>query len=363
MQPNHHSTRRCGRIHWFCRTAAIFSFALQTLVARDSGWISLFDGTSLTGWKANENAASWAVRDGSLVTQGDRSHLFYTGPVANHNFKNFELVAEVKTTPGSNSGIYVHTRYQSEGWPEAGYELQVINSNPAGEDYVENKMTGSIYAIRNTWQAPARDNEWFEYRIVVSGKTLQTYINGNLICQYTESETPYRPSDKKGRLLGSGTFALQAHDPGSVVFYRSLRVRLLPDDAPSLAVPLEDRELDVLITKLSNDNLPLIDLGLLATSPGNTGKVFSQARRYGLTIGQEMPIDALARYEKSIVIVNDRAGEIDPSYLRASKAAGARIAFSSGGAFEIDEARLKRRLQAIQAADLKWQDFWVPGKD
>ena len=90
---------------------------------------------------------------------GDRSHLFYVGKVAKHEFRNFEFSAEVMTSPGANSGIYVHTKWQGPGWPAAGYELQVINSNPPAETmngYIEHKMTGSIYAVRNTWVAPAR---------------------------------------------------------------------------------------------------------------------------------------------------------------------------------------------------------------
>ena len=76
---------------------------------------------------------------------------------AGDDFKNFEFSAEVMTSPGANSGIYAHTKWQGPGWPEAGYELQVINSNPpvTGDAYVEHKMTGSIYAIRSTWKKPA----------------------------------------------------------------------------------------------------------------------------------------------------------------------------------------------------------------
>ena len=102
---------------------------------------------------------------------------------AKHDFRNFEFSAEVMTSPGANSGIYVHTKLQPEGWPAAGYELQVINSNPPAEKmngYIEHKMTGSIYAVRNTWKAPANDNEWFNYRIRVVGKTIQTFINDKL---------------------------------------------------------------------------------------------------------------------------------------------------------------------------------------
>ena len=121
-----------------------------------------------------------------FVTKGDRSHLFYTGPVAHHEFKNFELALEVMTMPGSNGGIFVHTRMQGPGsFPTVGYELQVINSNPPvkGNAYVEHKMTGSIYAVRNTWKSPVKDHEWFRYRIKVSGKTIQTFINDVLTCE------------------------------------------------------------------------------------------------------------------------------------------------------------------------------------
>jgi hypothetical protein len=72
---------------------------------RQSSWQSLFDGKTLTGWQPSERPESWKIEDGAIVTSGDRSHLFYVGPVANHTFKNFEFSAEVMATPGSNSGI------------------------------------------------------------------------------------------------------------------------------------------------------------------------------------------------------------------------------------------------------------------
>src|SRR5262245_30890711 len=209
---------------------ALLGVACATLAApqlRAQEWVPLQDGKTLAGWKAPERSKSWVVEDGMFVTRGERSHLYYVGKVAKHDFRNFELSAEVMTAPGSNSGIYVHTKFQPEGWPAAGYELQVINSNPPAEKmggYIEYKMTGSIYAVRNTWVAPAKDNEWFNYRIRVVGKTIQTFINDKLVCEYAESANPYRPDDKKGRLLGSGTFALQAHDPGSVVKYKDIKV-------------------------------------------------------------------------------------------------------------------------------------------
>jgi hypothetical protein len=321
-------------------------------------WVSLQDGKSLAGWKAAEKPESWVVEDGAFVSRGDRSHLFYVGKVARHDFRNFEFSAEVMTSPGANSGIYVHTKWQGPGWPETGYELQVINSNPPAEKmggYVEHKMTGSIYAVRNTYVAPARDNEWFHYRIRVVGKTVQTFINDKLICEYAEPEHPFRPDDKKGRLLASGTFALQAHDPASVVKYRNMKVKILPDDEKPLPEisPIVDSELEQLVTQASNDNIPLIDLGLGA------GLV---ARRLGLTPGADLPAVSLAQMPASVLLIVDKDAPPSLEILKAAKSAGLKVAFSSGPGSGISEQRIKARLQAIKEAGLGWKDFWVPGK-
>src|SRR5215204_2010776 len=80
-------------------------------------WIPLFDGKSLTNWRASENPATFTVENGTIVVHGPRAHLFYEGPVMNHQFKNFELKARVMTTPGSNSGIFFHTAFLDNNWP------------------------------------------------------------------------------------------------------------------------------------------------------------------------------------------------------------------------------------------------------
>jgi hypothetical protein len=343
---------------------ALTMAAAPPVLAQD--WIALQDGKTLAGWKAAERPEAWVLEDGAFVSHGERAHLFYVGKVGKHDFRNFEFYADVMTSPGANSGIYVHTKWQGPGWPEAGYEIQVINSNPPAEKmngYIEHKMTGSIYAVRNNWQAPVADNEWFSYRIRVVGKTIQTFINDKLICEYAEPGNAFRPADKKGRLLGSGTFALQAHDPGSMVKYKNIKVKILPDDAqpPAGLVPLADRELDELITQASNDNVPLIDLGL-APPAGDADSFWSAARRYGVMPGSVYAPGTLLRIPGTIVVVVDKDKAPDVELLKSAKAAGAKVAFSSGGATSIDEARLKARLQAIKAAGLGWKDFWVPGK-
>ncbi len=186
-------------------------------------WISLFDGSSLEGWAASENQESFFVENGNIIAHGPRSHLFYTGPVGNHNFKNFELQIEVMTTPGSNSGIYIHTAFQEEGWPGKGYEVQVNNSQ---SDW---RRSGSLYAIVDNKEVYVADNEWYTAHITVQGKRIISRINEVVVVDYTEPATPLRDEGSAGRVLSSGTIALQAHDPDSRVHFRNFQIRLLPD--------------------------------------------------------------------------------------------------------------------------------------
>jgi len=188
----------------------------------EKGWISLFNGENFNGWKVGNNAQSFSVENGSIKVNGPVAHLFYVGEVGNHSFKNFEFKASVMTKPGANSGIYFHTQYQEAGWPEQGYEVQVNNSQ---EDW---KRTGSLYGIVDIRENYAADNEWYTEYIKVEGNRVIIKINDITVVDYTEPENPKRNEDSK-RILSQGTFALQAHDPGSTVFYKDIMVKILPD--------------------------------------------------------------------------------------------------------------------------------------
>jgi len=203
--------------------AALVLLAGASLPAQQgAGWVSLFDGKTLDGWKVGVNATSFKVEDGAIVVNGPRAHLYYVGPVQNHEFKNFEFKADVMTTPGSNSGIYFHTAYQEDGWPSKGYEVQVNNS------HTDPKRTAGLYGIKDNMEAPAKDGEWFTMQITVQGKHVTTSVNGKTIVDYTEPDNAERPADMKDRLISSGTFALQGHDPKSKVFVKNIMVKPLP---------------------------------------------------------------------------------------------------------------------------------------
>jgi hypothetical protein len=202
------------------RLTCLVALALLTFTnmkqseAPAAGWVSIFDGKSFNNWKVSEHPETFTIKDGSIVVNGERAHLFYEGPVGDHNFKNFEFKAQVMTTPGSNSGIFVHTEYQADGWPSKGYEIQVNNT------HTDWRKTGSVYALQDVKVAPANDNEWFTQHIIVIGDKVTVKVNDKIINEYTEKD-PAR--------IRTGTVALQGHDPKSKVFYKDVMVKILPD--------------------------------------------------------------------------------------------------------------------------------------
>lgn len=196
--------------------AVVCLLSVPTLLhAQKKGWIKLFDGKSFDGWKVSENPESFKIEDGAIVVYGPRAHLFYVGPVKNHQFKNFEYKATVMTKPGANSGMYIHTEYQESGWPSKGYEIQVNNSH---KDW---RRTGSVYGIQDVKEPPAQDDKWFTQHIIVNGNKITVKVDGKTINEYTV------PAE--GGKLSTGTFALQAHDPNSKVYYKDIMVKILPD--------------------------------------------------------------------------------------------------------------------------------------
>ena len=198
---------------------------LLPLNAADDGWTSLFNGKDLTGWKVNENVGTFSVKDGAIVSHGPRSHCFYMGDFHNHLFQNYELSVDIMTLPGSNGGVYVDTEYQEQGFPGQGFEIQVNNTYKG-----DPRKTASIYEVQDVKQQLAQDNEWFNEDITVKGDNITVKLNGKEVANWTEPAGWAGVKEFPGRKIHPGTIALQGHDPGSTVYYKNIRIKLLPNN-------------------------------------------------------------------------------------------------------------------------------------
>jgi len=181
----------------------------------ENGFVSLFDGKTLDGWKVGGEANAIRVEDGAIVANGPCTHAYYVGKDGKAKFKDFELRADIMTKPNSNGGLYIHTEYQDSGWPTAkGYEVQVNNTQ---SDW---RKSGGLYGVVDN-KEPFEDNTWMKYVIRVKNGKITISVNGKELVDY-------KPEEGKSKLQkDGGTFAIQAHDPGSTTLYKNLRVKEL----------------------------------------------------------------------------------------------------------------------------------------
>lgn len=213
----------------------LLGLVLALNVCRAEDWLPLFNGKDLTGWRANNDPASFAVKDGVLRVQAagptptTSAHLFYVGGRKDgvERFSNFELELTARAEPNANSGVYIHTDMTTSNAKKhlaRGYEVQ-LNSTAK-----EKRKTGSLYAVVDLAESPVDETKWFTVRVVVKGQRITVALDGKEVVDYTEPAGVVRPKERAGRVLAAdgGAIALQAHDAGSVWYFKDIRVKRLP---------------------------------------------------------------------------------------------------------------------------------------
>src|SRR5207245_59021 len=111
---------------------------------------------------------------------------------------------------------------QETDWPNKGFEVQV------NQTHGDVKKSGGLYNVKDVMnQSPVKDNEWYTYDILVKDKHVVVKINGQVTCDWTQPDDWHGPDKMPGRVLSSGTIAIQGHDPGSKILYRSIKIKPL----------------------------------------------------------------------------------------------------------------------------------------
>lgn len=183
---------------------ATCGFAVAQQPGHD-GWVSMFDGKTLDGWKPNQNAQSWSVRNGEIVGDGPVSHLFWIV----RECENCEFRAEVKLNHSGNSGMYIRAAF-GPGFPK-GYEAQVENTSP------DPQKTGSLYGFSKVLEQLIPDDTWWTQDVSAKDNHIVIKVNDKVVTDYVDAKNTYT----------KGYLALQQHNQGSVVEYRNLMMRPL----------------------------------------------------------------------------------------------------------------------------------------
>ena len=168
----------------------------------------LFDGRTLNGWEADQNANCWSVSDGAIVGRGDHSHLYF-----NESFTNFRLRSDVRINRQGNGGLYLRASKASH--PD-GYEVQIAgNGSPKGPS----PYTGSLYDISDVKKSLIRDDTWFHLDVSVTGNHITVCIDGQTVLDYIDNLSRY----------STGKIALQAWSSNTVIAFKNFEIQELPE--------------------------------------------------------------------------------------------------------------------------------------
>lgn len=191
----------------------LVSRAPSPVQAQDDGWIQLFNGKDLTGWKPHPTEpGDWSVVDGCIVGKGSkRSHLFSE----KGDYKNFHYKITAKISDKGNSGQYFRTKFET-GYPK-GYEAQINSTFP------DPQKTGSLYNFKKVLEKLHEPDVWFTQEVIAKGNHIHIILNGK--------ETAHVHDEKNTHT--SGHFAIQQHSPmkggpDSVITVKKIEVKLLP---------------------------------------------------------------------------------------------------------------------------------------
>ncbi|MEM9703375.1 MAG: DUF1080 domain-containing protein, partial [Planctomycetota bacterium] len=191
----------------------------------DAASTPLFDGSTLTGWRAVPGSeGSFTVEDGELVVSGGPG-LLETEAV----FADFLLTFEFRTdAPDTNSGVFFRAERGTEQAPSHGYELQLCNTIEDGDrtkpaDYGDGWGTGAIFRRQRASIVNADDGVWNSVTLIAEGPRFRTWVNGVAVCDFTDTREPH-PNPRKGLRLDAGHISLQGHDPTTAIRFRNMRI-------------------------------------------------------------------------------------------------------------------------------------------
>ncbi len=222
---------------------------------KDEGWTQLFNGKDLSGWKIPdppqgafsgvkekknddgkvvaliattkkdekakkdaEEITLWQVKDGTIIGGGPMSHLFSEVEADNFHFR-----VEVKINDKGNSGLFFRAGFRP-GVPK-GYEAQVnathgdpIKSGslyPNGEFKLD-KFKDEICVVMN--KATHKPDEFFTEEVIADGDEITILVDGKVTLNKWKDPN---------KTFKKGHFALQGHDPGSVMTFKKVEYKAL----------------------------------------------------------------------------------------------------------------------------------------
>jgi hypothetical protein len=207
--------------------ALFFSLSVGSLQAQEAGFVSLFDGQSLTGWVGNKS--SYLVKEGMIVIEpkGGGGGNLYT----EKEYGNFILRFEFQLTPGANNGLGIHAPLEGDA-AYVGKEFQILDNE--AEKYAglqTYQYHGSLYGVMSAKRGfLLPTGEWNQQEVRINHPYVTVILNGEVILEGNYLEASQSGTlDKKehpGLTRSRGHIGFLGH--GDLVRFRNIKIKELP---------------------------------------------------------------------------------------------------------------------------------------
>ena len=204
-----------------------------------SGWIALFDGRTLDGWRGyrrpDASATRWKVEDGTLTLppaagEDTRGALDI---ISVRTFTHFDIEWEWRIARGGNSGVKYFVLEDRAA--AIGHEYQLIDDERHPDAKIgPHRQTASLYDVLAPSNRPLKAaGAWNTSRVLVDGLWVEHWLNGRRVLRYELGSPALRDAIAKSKFkdverfgtLQDGHILLQDH--GDQVWFRTIRIRPL----------------------------------------------------------------------------------------------------------------------------------------
>jgi hypothetical protein len=262
----------------------------------DHGFVSLFNGKDLTGWKglvgnpvsrskmseqelllaeavANTKAQQdWVVKDGLLIFTGHGDNLCTV-----KKYGDFELYVDWKITEKGDAGIYLRGSPQVQIWDTSRREVGAQVGS--GGLYNNQKNQSKPLSV-----ADNKIGEWNTFHVTMIGDKVSVELNGVLVTDNVVLENYW---DRKIPIFIKEQIELQAH--GTYVAYRNIFIREIPGNLTSSLSEEESKQgFEMLFDGtnldkwIGNKTGYLVENGTMVVNPaGGSGGNLYTAKEYG----------------------------------------------------------------------------------
>lgn len=204
----------------FCLILFISVFKISLA---QNGWVPLFNGENLQGWKVVDGEANFEVVEGVIVgTSKFNSHNTFL--VTENEFDNFVLEFDVLIDEELNSGVQIRSAKSPEinGGSVYGYQVEIDPSKRSwsGGIYDEGRR-GWLYNLEcnQNGKKAFQNGKWNKYKVEAMNENIRVWVNG------------IQTSDLIDDLSPKGIIALQVHSidkeelNGRKVKFKNVRIK------------------------------------------------------------------------------------------------------------------------------------------